>query len=160
MARWTKEDQSMLDIMDMISSPIITYAPQWWSNGVPMKLAPKIQMDKMMYALMKKKEATDSEVVGYLNTAASEFPLNSDWYEIYMDCFYKVFPEWGKQVDPEHRPLNDYRRTHLLQPLKLWIYKKRREVMKERVKKYNETNETNFPEHVEAKHESGQLSFF
>ena len=77
-----------------------------------------------------------------------------------MDCFYKVFPEWGKQIDPEHRPLSDYRRTHLLQPLKKWIYKKRREVMRERVRKYNQTSETNFPEHVEIRDESGQLSFF
>lgn len=158
--RWSKDDQFMLDMMDMLSAPIITYAPQWWAGGVPMKLAPKIQMDRMMYALMKKKEATDSEVVGYLNTAASEFPLNHDWYEIYMDCFTKVFPEMGAEVDPEHRPLSDYRKTHLLQPLKDWLYKKRREIMKERVRSYNNNQETDFPEHVEVKDETGQLSFF
>jgi hypothetical protein len=156
---WNKEDQFMLDTMDMLSAPIITYAPQWWQGGVPMKLEPKIKMDRMMYAMMKKEEATDSEVVGYLNTAASEFPLHHDWYEIYMDCFTKVFPEMGKQIDPEHRPLSEYRRTHLLNPLKKWLYKKRREIMKQRVRQYDKNKKTDFPIHVEVKTE-GQLSLF
>lgn len=160
MAKWSKEDQFMLETMDMISSPVITYAPQWWDCGVPIKIGSAIKMDKMMYALMKKKEATDSEVVGYLNTAAAEFPLSSDWYEIYVDCFTKVFPELGKEIDPEHKPLSDYRRTHLLQPLKDWIYKKRREIMKERVRLYNKTEETNFSNYVEIKDELGQFFFF
>lgn len=158
MAKWSKDDDIMLDMMDMISSPVITYAPQWWSGGIPMNLAPKIQMDKIMYSIMKKKEATDSEVVGYLNTASCEFPLSRDWYEVYMECFSKCFPEMAKQIDPEHKGISDYQRTHMLQPLKNWIYKKRREIMKERVKKYNQSQETDFPQHVEVKNE--QLSLF
>lgn len=158
--RWDKEDQFVLDIMDMISAPVITYAPQWWSGGIPINLKDKITMERMMYAAMGKKEATNAEVVGYLNTASCEFPLSRDWYEVYMHCFSELFPEKSKQIDPDFNGLNDYQVSHLLNPLKQWIYKKRREIMKQRVRDSNREEKTEFTEYVEVKDETGQLSLF
>jgi len=72
--------------------------------------------------------ATDAEAMAYVYPASLQFPLNSDWTQIYLYVCTKTLQSAGRTVpdDIKVEDLDDYR-MHQLNDLKRWIYRKRKQ---------------------------------
>jgi hypothetical protein len=139
MAKSKKIDENsfVFHFMDMLSAPIITHA-QTWADCIPMRLIQAIRLERLIQGLKKEECAGDAECVAFIMTRTFESPMDHDWVEIYCHLCAKVAEyHWKHDFWNEihaQRELTDYQNNYLLKPLRLWIYKKRREVVKDRMK--------------------------
>jgi len=138
--RYSKRDKKnfMLDIMDMLSAPIITF-PGSFVDAVPYDLKENIRQARMISALKKEYTATIPEVAAYLMTRSLESPIHYEWANIYLWCSAQYMTqykgrEYASDIGP--RTLNDYEQSQLKR-LRDWIYEKRRKYVKQRLKDKN-----------------------
>lgn len=76
--------------------------------------------------------ATDFEAMIYLMTQSMAAPFTDRWYRIYFYLFRKEFPKAeGVLHENDGRSLDNMEETSL-RNLKLWIYRKQKEAMKEK----------------------------
>lgn len=130
-------DKFTFELMDALTSPILTYS-QAWADYIPQRLLDLIKPARLVSQLLNEEMATMPEVVTYIMTATLEFPMHGEWVDIYTHCSCIVAEQywkenhWDKVSAP--RELSDYELTQFLNPLRKWIYERRRKILKERMK--------------------------
>ncbi|SDQ90646.1 hypothetical protein [Flagellimonas zhangzhouensis] len=133
----TKSD-FVLDLMDLLQSPIIVY-PSQWQDAVPKDLLNNITMARMLTRMRGEHMASLTEVVAYMMPRTFESPMPSEWVNIYTWCglqYAKTFKKTGQieameEVAPQQ--LSEYE-MGLLKGLRMWIYEKRRKALKDSMK--------------------------
>ena len=135
-----KQAQSdfVFDFMDCLSSPIIVY-PNSWQDAVPKHLLTDITLARLLTQMQGQLMASLTEVVAYMMPRTFESPMPGEWVNIYTWCglqYAKTFKHAGQleamvEIAPEK--LSSYEET-LLKRLRIWIYDKRRQALKERMK--------------------------
>lgn len=128
------------DIIDALHAPIITYSASW-ADTIPKRIANLIQQARLIALLKGEQMATYPECVVYLYTRSLEAPMDRDWADIYthVSCLTleSWFGEdhWGKVDAP--RKLSEWL-TSQLNDLRIRIYDKRRELLKQKMKRKEE----------------------
>jgi len=130
------------DIVDCLRSPIVV-SSTGWGDIVPRELRQHITLARLFknMEIVKggSKEATIPELCAYLMTASLEAPLDEQWARIYMFVAGEYMRGWGKKKEEEipdfmrEVRLDDYDRSEL-RNLGEWIYRKRREALKQKLK--------------------------
>ncbi len=128
----------VLDFMDLLQSPIIVY-PSQWQDAVPKDLLNNITMARMLTQMRGEQMASLTEVVAYMMPRTFESPMPSEWVNIYTWCgmqYAKTFKkdaqiEAMEEVAPKQ--LSEYE-MGLLKRLRVWIYEKRRQALKDSMK--------------------------
>jgi len=121
--------------------PMIVTANLDWGEYLPQWLIERIRIQRFIEHFKelngeKITEASDEEAFAYLYTASLVAPLKDEWFRIYMYLGYKVAPERMKEKIAELNPpeeLTDYEK-YMLQRLKEYIYKVRRNRERERIR--------------------------
>jgi len=118
------------ELVGALTDPIIVY-PGGWMDTVPENLKADITIHRLAQ-LMKGEEglATWPEVCAYLMTVTLEFPVASEWVNIYM---YALTQYKGDMVPKDIRQdeLSDYEMS-LLNDFRRWIYERRLKERKRR----------------------------
>ena len=128
----------VLDFMDLLQSPIIVY-PSQWQDAVPKHLLNNITMARMLTQMRGEHMASLTEVVAYMMPRTFESPMASEWVNIYTWCglqYATTFLKTGQIKAMEElapQQLSEYE-MGLLKRLRVWIYEKRRQTIKERMK--------------------------
>ena len=128
----------VLDFMDLLQSPIIVY-PSQWRDAVPKDLLNNITMARMLTQMRGEHMASFTEVVAYMMPRTFEAPMPGEWVNIYTWCglqHAKTFKKTGQikameEVAPQQ--LSEYEMGHLKR-LRIWIYEKRRQAIKDTMK--------------------------
>lgn len=130
------------DIMDALTAPIISY-PSPWKDTISAKVKDKIIIERMIALMKKEKTATMAECVAYLYPASLTFPLNDRWANIYLYVASQYCKNSGKEVpeDIKVETLNSYE-MEILEDLRRFIYRKRREYVKDRLRSERKETET------------------
>lgn len=130
-------EDSVFDLMDALSSPVLTHS-QIWTNDIPDRLIKIIPMARLRSLVLQEKFASLAEVCAFIITRTFEAPMSREWIDIYTYVSCKVCEEWWNEdhwktgIAPES--LTDYEEKQFLMPLRLWIYERRRKVLKQRLK--------------------------
>lgn len=135
-----KKDKSdfVLDFMDLLQSPIIVY-PSQWQDAVPKDLLNNITMARILTQMRGEHMASLTEVVAYMMPRTFESPMPSEWVNIYTWCglqYVKTFLKIGQieaMADLAPQQLSEYE-MGLLKRLRIWIYEKRRQALKDNMK--------------------------
>lgn len=118
------------ELVGALTDPIIVY-PGGWMDVVPENLKSDITFHRLAQ-MMKGEEglATWPEVCAYLMTVTLEFPVASEWVNIYM---YALTQYKGDAVPKDIRQdrLGDYE-MGLLNDFRRWIYERRLKERKRR----------------------------
>lgn len=128
----------VLDFMDLLTSPIIVY-PSAWQDAVPKHLLDNITMARMLTQMQGERMASLTEVVAYMMPRTFEAPMPSEWANIYTWCglqFAKTFTKDGQieaMLEVAPKQLSDNEKG-LLQRLRIWIYEKRRQALRDKMK--------------------------
>jgi len=125
-----------LDIMDMIAAPVITFSSSW-ADLIPRHILENIPMARMVAAMKNEELATIPEVVAYLYTRSFEAPMSNEWNNISLWCCSQYAEKYTGSAFPGSMApdkLSDYE-WKLLSDLRRWIYRKRRECVKDRINK-------------------------
>ena len=130
----TKREQEQFadKFVYLLTSPALYY-PSWEP--------PQEMLDKRRIYLLAehtcydRKESTDYDALIYIQTASMNFPLNTEWFTIFMNLFMKYYgdrapPEWKE----DHTGELDYCEKESLQRLKNWIFKRQIECIKQKEK--------------------------
>lgn len=130
------------DIVDCLRSPIVVSAGGW-GDTIPQELKEHITLARLVknMEILKggNKEATIPELCAYLMTASLEAPLGEQWTRIYMFVTGEYMRKWGKKKEEEipdfmrEVKLDDYDHSEL-RNLAEWIYRKRQEALKQKLK--------------------------
>jgi|GEM_PF-319577 len=118
------------DLVGALTDPIVVY-PGGWMDVVPENLKSNITIHRLTQLLKgEERLATWPEVCAYLMTATLEFPVASEWVNIYM---YALTQYKGDLVPKDIRQdrLSDYE-MGLLNDFRRWMYERR---VKERKRK-------------------------
>lgn len=132
---------SVFDMMDCLTSPIIVFKSAW-QDAVPKDILKNITMARMISLMSKESMASITEVVTYMMPRTLEAPLSSEWTRIYTWCglqYAKLFKRKAMveaMIDIAPDKLSEYEQS-LLTNLRIWIYNKRREALKASLKKNN-----------------------
>ena len=135
-----QEDDFVFEFMDIFTAPIIVYNESW-GKGLPEDLLRDITLGRNIQILKKEKEASIPEMVAYLMTVCNAQPTNSMWTKVYLwVCgeYIKRFKRVKEIPDflKEEKELSDYEKNELRR-LSQWIYKKRREALKIKLRELN-----------------------
>jgi len=128
----------VLHFMDLLQSPIIVY-PSQWQDAVPKDLLNNITMARILTRMRGEHMASLTEVVAYMMPRTFESPMPSEWVNIYTWCglqYAKTVKKTGQteameEVAPQQ--LSEYE-MGLLKRLRVWIFEKRRQALKTRMK--------------------------
>ena len=129
MNRNSTVEKGISDIVGVFMDPIITY-PSPWNADIPQWLKEWITIERLILNIKASKgeevTGTDAEALAYIMPASLEFPLDSDWTQIYLYIATKVCTAAGKETpsDIQVDSLNDYQMTKLNR-LKAWLYHRR-----------------------------------
>jgi len=130
-------EDGVFDLVDALSSPVLTHA-QTWADCIPDRLIKIVPMARLKSLLLQEKFASLAETCAFIMTRTMEAPMSSEWVNIYTYVSCKVCEEWWNEdhwkdgIAPDN--LTDYENKYLLMPLRLWIYDRRRKVLKGRLK--------------------------
>ncbi len=130
-------DSYVFDLMDALTSPILTHA-QSWADCIPERMLKIVTPARIASILQKEKYATEPEIVIFIYTRSLESPMSSNWNEIYFHFTCKVLQQYFKEdhwnAIQAKKELDDYEIGYFVKPLRNFIYKKRRETLKQRMK--------------------------
>lgn len=138
------EEKFVFEFMDMLTAPIITFSASW-ADAIPNLLKRDISFSRMVSGMMDEKMATIPETVAYIMTRTLEAPMNHEWTNIYLWCSLDYMKTYRNKTDADFEDifppekLSDYEKS-LLKRLRVWIYEKRREVVKQRIKESKNKN--------------------
>ncbi|WP_422350991.1 hypothetical protein [Flagellimonas sp.] len=113
--------------------------PSPWQGIVPKDLLNNIIMARMFTQMKGELMASLTEVVAYMMPRTCESPIPCEWVNIYTWCglqYAKTFKTTGQMeamVEVAPQQLSVYE-MDLLKGLRIWIYEKRRKVLKESMK--------------------------
>lgn len=124
-------------MMDALQAPILTHA-QSWADTLPKRLLDIIPMARLISLMRGEEMATYPEVVAFIYTRTLEAPMSREWVDIYTHVSCIVCEQYWKEDQWEAvkapRTLDEYELKQFLNPLRRWIWKRRREVVKQRIK--------------------------
>lgn len=137
----TKTDvkRGVFDIVDALQAPIISY-PSPWNADMPERVLQDIPAGRLVALAKGEQLATIPECVAYIMPACLEFPLNSDWAEIFLyvcTMYLKDFRHMEVPNDIKVDELDDHR-TSMLNKLRRFLYDRRRKHLKEVRKSIND----------------------
>lgn len=139
----------VFDILDVLTAPILTFS-QLWADIIPERLLRQVPMARMISLIKRQQSATDIECVIYLYTRTYEAPMDRDWVDIYTHLSCRTLEDyfnedhWNDIGAPKE--LSEWLQ-HELNGLRQFIYKKRRELLKQRLKsEKNEREEEEIPD--------------
>lgn len=130
-------EKFVFEFMDMLTAPIITFSTSW-ADAIPKHLKEDIQLSRLFASMQNEELASIPETVAYIMTRTYEAPMSHEWTNIYLWCSSKYLKQYRKKTDedlkeiPIHE-LNEYEQG-LLKKLRVWIYEKRRECVKMKLK--------------------------
>ena len=123
------------DVMDALSSPIITFEISW-ADRIPERIKSIIPSARLKALLKKAEEATDPEIAAYLYTRSLIAPMDSNWTDIYTYITCKVIEDWYNEdfwaITSAPRKLSSDNERELTR-LRRSIYESRRKVLKSRM---------------------------
>ncbi len=134
-------DNFVFEMMDLVSAPVLTFS-QSWADAIPKHLIQDIRTSRFLSGFAKEQMATIPEVVAYIMTRTYESPMNHEWTQIYLWCGVAYQKLYRQKTDEDFedifppRDLSEYEQG-LLKRLRVWIYEKRREIVKQRIKASN-----------------------
>lgn len=94
----------------------------------------KLHRLAMTATALKLEEATDYEGMLYIMTSTLANPPSHTWYKIYMHLFCKFYPEQSKMLGDNLEKPEEYELTRDLKGLKVWIFKKQMQALKDKEK--------------------------
>lgn len=132
-----QETKFVFEYMDMLTAPVITFSTSW-ADVIPQHLKKDIQISRLIASLQKEEQATIPETVAYIMTRTYEAPMSSEWTNIYLWCSSEYLKKYRNKTDEDFKEipinvLNEYEQS-LLKKLRVWIYEKRRECVKNKLK--------------------------
>ncbi|MDF2190495.1 hypothetical protein [Paraflavitalea sp. CAU 1676] len=136
-SKYTSRNKDFVfDIMDAISSPILTFS-MLWADLIPNRLFNQVITARMI-SLMKSEElASYVECSIYLYTRSHESPMDNDWTDIYTHVCCQTLEQWFGEdhwdIVKAPRRLSEWQESKLKR-LRQHIYKKRRELMKLKIR--------------------------
>lgn len=134
-----KLDKGISEIVGVFCDPIIVY-PSGWEDTMPEWIKPAITMERLIECVKSSKgevpTGTDAEAMAYMYPAGLAAPLDHDWTEIYLYLATQVIRRHRKTEVPEDiaKETLDRDQTRKLNDLKAWIYQKRRQAGKEKLR--------------------------
>lgn len=142
-----EKDDFILDIIDPISAPVISY-PSPWMDSLPKELINNITLARFLSVLKKEYKASFAEVVAYLMPRTLDAPMSHDWSEIYLWAGLQYTKVFGSEIAKKNiREIAvkelDSHQYKLLDDLRYWLYNKRRQVVKARLKASKKQDVTN-----------------
>ena len=123
------------DLMDVLQSPVIVF-PTAWQNALPSDLIECIKEARMIAAMKNEDMATVPELVAYIMPRTFESPMDHHWTNIYTYAgaeYMRTFKRSNKADQIAPQELTEYE-TSMMNNLRRWIYKKRREALKKQLK--------------------------
>ena len=128
----------VFDMMDALTSPVIVFNAAW-KDTIPAGLLNNITIARMICLMKGEQMASLTEVVAYMMPRTFESPMAYEWVNIYtwagtqhgqmfMNCEQR---KAMAEIAPGS--LSDYEQS-LLNHLRQWIYTKRRESLKVKLK--------------------------
>lgn len=131
-----KEADYVFDLMDALTAPILTFSTSW-ADSIPKRIMDLIPLARMKALMTKSVTATDEECVAYIITRTYESPMDGDWTDIYTHLSCKVLERWFNEDHWNEigapKKLNEWLQSKLT-GLRNYIYRKRREILKGRLK--------------------------
>lgn len=131
-----REDQ-VFNLLDALRSPVITFTTTW-SESIPKRIFDIIPMARLQALSLHEELATIPEVAAYLITRTFESPMTSEWVNIYTwSCCHvceKYFNEDHWKLVTDRKTLGPDEQRYL-KDLRRWIYAKRRNALKEKIKR-------------------------
>jgi len=137
--RVSEDDDFVLTFMDALTAPVLTHSITW-KDSIPERLLKVITQARLISFLKKEEIATLPETCAFMMTRTFDGPMNHDWTDIYVFVSCTVCEEYFGEnrwecVWDKHKPreLNQYQQK-LLNNLRKWIYERRRNQVKSRIK--------------------------
>ena len=125
-----KMDEDFVDrLMYVFKAPIITWPG--FESDITQEMHVNVTLHRlaMTATALKIEEATDYEGMLYIMTASMANPLSHSWVKIYGYLFGKFYPQNAHLNEGLEKPSEwEFRE---LKQLKVWIYRKQKEHMKE-----------------------------
>lgn len=129
-----KSEKWISDLVGALFDPIVVHQGGWM-DMTPDWLKAAIKMERLIEVARAAKDGdmtgTDAEACAYLCTASLEFPFDSDWTQIYMYVFTKVYgghrTKDSKVTVPDDIRVESLNNQQMgdLRRLKAWIYQTR-----------------------------------
>ncbi len=128
----------VFEFMDMLAAPIITFSESW-ADAIPQSLKQDVTLSRLMGRMQKEEMATIPETVAYIMTRTYEAPMNHEWANIYLWCSSQYMKQYRNKTDEDLKEINPSEKLSeheksLLKRLRVWIWEKRREAVKARLK--------------------------
>ncbi|MHA7830207.1 MAG: hypothetical protein ACX93O_03850 [Flagellimonas sp.] len=128
----------IFDFMDVLTGPIIVY-PSAWQDLIPVDILQNITAARIRVQMEGGQMASLTEVVAYMMPRTFEAPMPIEWTNIYTWCGLQYALAFNnaeqveamKEIAPEQ--LSDHEKG-LLDNLRSWIYEKRRQALKDKLK--------------------------
>ena len=130
-------EDGVFDLVDALSSPVLTH-DQAWADYLPDRLIKIVPMARLKSLILQEKFASLAETCAFIMTRTFDSPMSSEWVNVYTYVSCKVCEEWWNEdhwkdgIAPQS--LTDYEEKQFLMPLRLWIYDRRRKILKQRLK--------------------------
>ncbi len=108
-----KDTKVVKELIEAFSTPIV-YHPGGWDESLPRWLKEQVLIERMGMALDGGwNEATDAEIVCYLNTASMAQPISSDWIQIYLYEAALLMPQIRQAIPDIKQELTDWLKSEL-----------------------------------------------
>lgn len=126
----------VFDMVDALNAPIITFSQQW-ANVIPKRMLEIVRPARLKALILRENLATYPESVIYIYTRSLEAPMDQEWVDIYTHVSCKTLEDWfgedrWNDINAPKK-LNPWLQSKL-DRLKQFIYHKRREIVKQRLK--------------------------
>jgi len=126
----------VLDIVDALQGPILTFSPAW-ADTIPQRMLRLVPFARMKALMLKENLATYLEVAIYIYTRSLDAPMDSDWVDIYTHVCCTVTQEYFNEDHWDTvratKILSDWLKSKL-NDLRRHIYEKRRQILTQRLK--------------------------
>lgn len=131
-----QHDDFVFTFMDVLTAPVITHCASW-ADCIPKRLLDIITMARLIGLKEKEELACFPEVTAFMYTATHEAPISLEWAQIYLHVSCTVTQQWFNEDhwDKVNAPRQlDESQTRKLTDLRRFIYNKRRQYVKYRLK--------------------------
>ena len=121
-----KESKKFVESLMSIFRPKIVM-PHYIDMPIPENIHTQILIERLILARNQERLATETETLWYLSTASLMFPLDNNWYNIFMYLTRRWLIKTKKELPDflkENIVLEKYMEENELYKLRAWIYRK------------------------------------
>lgn len=142
-----EEEKFVFEFMDTLTAPIITFSEEW-ASAIPERLKRDITLSRLIGKMQNEELSTIPETVAYIITRTFIAPLSHEWTNVYLWCSAQYMQQYRKKSDEDLTEIKypaqlSRHEESLLKRLRVWIFEKRREVVKQRLKQSTQNNTKN-----------------